>query len=368
MAVSLRGRRERSRWLEARYPDRDLRRRASAGRGRDHASCRRRDLRDARRPRIARRASAVREGAGGCAPRHVQAIVAREVRARGFIPLSASVVGASPAIAPLLASRSIVLFGDARCVSNSFGNFGVSVGVRSPALVALLHRTACVVAAIVARVCDHVNVAALRLMPAPAVAVSFPRAGFALRPAAVRSVVPVSVSAFESNWLGLGLGLATPTLWLAAVRRVGVAAAIRRAASRGCFIRRSGAPVVVPANRSNRAGGRDGGARVVCVLTNGQDAALWGLFDRRRAVASGSEDSTGRHGAELLPDTELSASRPRRANGRTGFAAIEAAPGFEVGPGVQWGPTSRRGDRGVCAIHRCGWWSGGSGRSPRKRD
>jgi transcriptional regulator with GAF, ATPase, and Fis domain len=105
-----------------------------------------------------------------------KAIVAREVRARGFIPVSASVVGASPAIAPLLASRSIVLFGDARCEFNSFVSSGVSVSSSIARAVALLHRIACVVAAIVARVCEHVNVAALRLTsdPSPPVAPAWP--------------------------------------------------------------------------------------------------------------------------------------------------------------------------------------------------
>ncbi len=144
-----------------------------------------------------------------------QAIVAREVRARGFIPLSASVAGASPSIAALLASRSIVLFGDARCGVSSVNGSTASTGSTASAAstassssheptdiaspldeaasgvsgsiaraVALLHRAACVVAAIVARVCEHVNIAALRLIPAPVVAVSIPRAPVATRPAA----------------------------------------------------------------------------------------------------------------------------------------------------------------------------------------
>ncbi len=118
-----------------------------------------------------------------------QAIVAREVRARGFIPLSASVVGASPAIAPLLASRSIVLFGDARCAAlqplRRLQRVARGVDRATAACRASLQRTASVVAAIVARVCDHVNVAALRLMPAAAA--STPRAAFALRPRRLRS-------------------------------------------------------------------------------------------------------------------------------------------------------------------------------------
>lgn len=140
------------------------------------------------------------------------AVVAREARVRGFIPLSASVVGDSPGIASVLASRAIVLFGDARCAFkrldgfepgeslNSIGrsdDFGAGVAIARA--VALLRRTVCMVAAIVARVCDHANVAALRLMlgPSPprsmALASSAPRAVFAQAPqSVVQPAAPVS--------------------------------------------------------------------------------------------------------------------------------------------------------------------------------
>jgi transcriptional regulator with GAF, ATPase, and Fis domain len=137
-----------------------------------------------------------------------QTIVAREVRARGFIPLSASVVSSWPTLAPLLASRSIVLFGDARCVFSNFGKFGSFTSVSRSSVsgslssaggsiaraVALLHRTACLIAAVVGRVCDHVNVAAFRFM-SPA---TIPRAAFASRPASVLRIVSTSSSESHS--------------------------------------------------------------------------------------------------------------------------------------------------------------------------